>query len=169
MGYKEACDVERDGLPEIAQIYRKNLGVEVIWIGADTSLGLKLQFAGCDGFYQNNATGETHWLDAKVDARLPDTRNLFIETWSNKSAGRLGWLWNKRGGEIEIAYLALGKGALLRIPKLSDLQCWVIDNGYQYRHVPQRKHTQKNDTWGYLVPAKDLTGLDFASWLKLNP
>lgn len=169
MGFREASEIEHRGLGEISAIYRRWLGVEIVWIGGETALGKKLQFAGCDGCYQNKATGETRWIDAKVDQRLPETRNLFIETWSNKRTGRPGWLWNKFGGEIEIAYLALGTGSLLRIPRLSDLQCWAMENISKYEEVQQRAHNQRNDTWGRLVPAEDLTGLGFARWLKISP
>jgi hypothetical protein len=93
----------------------------------------------------------------EVKTELEHTGNLFFETWSNKSTGRLGWAYTSTADEFFYLFWEAGIG--YRIPEFQRVM-WLFDyHRRDFREVEQGKHIQENDTWGCLVPI---------AWLKSN-
>lgn len=96
-------------------------------------------------------------IRVEVKTELRHTGNLFWETYSNKSTGRLGWGLTSKADVLYFLFWADAIGY-----RIDDLQSkiWAFDYSKKnYPEVQQKKYAQTNDTWGRLVPVD-------ASWLK---
>lgn len=98
----------------------------------------------------HTVTGKSANLECKSEYK--ETGNLFIESWSNRTAGRPGWLFNLTECDILLYHFLEPDGALYTV-KFSRLREFDFS---RYREVPQSRYLQANDTWGYLVPVNDL-------------
>lgn len=80
------------------------------------------------------------------------TGNLFLESWSNRPIKK-GWMYTNPADYLFYHFLDkdICYGFLF-----SKLKEYYLDNVYRYRHVPQGKTEQRNNTWGLLVPIEDL-------------
>ncbi len=102
-----------------------------------------------------NHDDETVWsIEIKAEEKF--TGNLFIERWSNRSRFTPGWLETLNCDLL--LYHFLGNDSLYgyNFYKLRQWFYWG-ENGrhpaaHNYPQVKQRKYSQLNDTWGYLVP-----------------
>lgn len=118
-------------------------------------------------------------IEVKIEQDYaPGTRNLFLETWSNRNldsvrchaerGSNLGWLYKLHQADF-LFYLIL-QHKELHIMRMVALQRWCFgyryeDGGdlkeaegkvYRYRERPQGIRSQLNDTWGRPVPVVDL-------------
>ncbi len=81
--------------------------------------------------------------------------NLFLETWSNRSRWRRGWLDKCEADELWYYFLDEKE---LYICNIGNLKQWAFGSGdeagriYDFKEACQRKREQKNDTWGRCVP-----------------
>jgi hypothetical protein len=114
-----------------------------------------------------NSDGNVVSIEMKAEER--HTKNLFIETWSNRNlendssyairGSNLGWIYKTRADLI--FYYFLDIDVLYVIPTLS-LKRWAFGWGetaarlYEFDERKQRRFNQLNDTWGRVVPVKTL-------------
>jgi hypothetical protein len=82
-------------------------------------------------------------------------RNFFLETFSNKSRGKLGWLFTNQADFLLYHFLRSGEVFLLNLPAL---RVWLYSHhkpgeprAHRYREKQQTAYEQMNDTWGYCV------------------
>lgn len=90
-------------------------------------------------------------LNAEVKAEVRFTGNLFIETWSNRSIGRKGWLY--RLNKCDVLYYCFLDREVIYTTDFQKLRACDLSS---YQEVPQWRHEQDNDTYGLLVPIRDL-------------
>lgn len=96
----------------------------------------------------------------KVEERW--TGNVFLETWSNRSRFKLGWLYLCQSDLLVFYFKDQAK---LYACRTLDLKRWVFGvdepgNRHRLREAKQRKTEQRNDTWGLLCPIRMLTDPD---------
>jgi hypothetical protein len=165
--YEEASAVEAEHFRGAADIYE--LRHPVIWLldRSPLSTALQTQFHA-DGLYVED--GRVWTLDIKADREIAATGNVFLETWSNKRRGRLGWLFTHPcPGQHEVGYHDVVNGRILRLRPLSVLLAWVLPRLGRWPEVEQRKYSQLNDTHGVLVPARDLVAEGLGYWVDDIP
>lgn len=117
------------------------------------------------GDYVAERNNEVVGLEIKTEKR--HTGNLFIETWSNKSRNREGWIFTTQADYVLYHFQDRNVCYVLSMRRFRDF-CFTSPSKYtgyagrlfDYREVPQAKHEQKNDTWGRLVPIDDLFSTD---------
>lgn len=97
----------------------------------------------------------------EVKTELKNTGNLFIETYSNKSCGRRGWLHNLMDTDF-LYYYFVNDNSLIRM-SFQALKRWALKPDgsetarfLEFTEMPQNKFIQKNDTFGRLVPMRVL-------------
>jgi hypothetical protein len=96
------------------------------------------------------------WINVELKTEEKWTGNLFIERWSNKPTGKVGWAWNLKQRDIILYFfLDSGNGYILSAKKL---ERYIADGHIaSARYVKQHKNKwQKNETWGYLGKITDL-------------
>lgn len=105
-------------------------------------------------------TGEVVSVEVKTEAKW--TGNLFLESWSNRTAEgkyrRDGWLLTLHADVLLYLFLDAGAAVTLRVP---DLRKWALDDGnlYRYKETAVKRSLegeQLNMTVGFLVPVADL-------------
>ena len=79
------------------------------------------------------------------------SKNLFIETYSNRKRGKPGWYHNL--DECDFLYYGFHSPVVMYVVKMPMLRAFDIMG---YPEVPQTKNEQPNDTWGRLVPRQVL-------------
>lgn len=163
-GWRRASEKGDDGV-ELAAAFYRHLGIHVTWTTEGVIAAELDHRLGADGVFM--VDGQTWCVDAKLCTRARETKNAFIETWSNRSLGRKGWLWGDVAWRKEIAYVIGGTNCMLRISPLSQLQRFVDQHGHLYREVEQREHAQTNDTWGRLIPIVELRDRGLATVVQL--
>jgi hypothetical protein len=108
-------------------------------------------------FTHGDIETESGFIEAKNETKW--TGNLFIETWSNKPKRR-GWLFNLTHCDM-LFYFFGDKRNRVHILDMQKLRRTFIDgedinkvaviSSKSYGEIQQKKHHQKNDTWGLLV------------------
>ncbi len=112
--------------------------------------GMKLQpyeatRSGYKGRYRVTSTGVALNLEVKAEAH--ETGNVFIETWSNREAGRVGGCTTSRSATCCCTtVLDSGNAYVMQFHKLRnlDLSAWP--------EVKQSRYDQSNESWGRLLP-----------------
>jgi site-specific DNA-methyltransferase (adenine-specific) len=93
-------------------------------------------------------------------------KNLFLEWWSNKSNGKVGWM--QYSSSEYLFYYFLDTKELFSM-KLKKLQEWAKNNIDKYPLKLQTKNEQSNDSWGYCVPIDILrelgTKINFSEYI----
>lgn len=79
------------------------------------------------------------------------TGNLFLESWSNRERGEVGWLHKSVASVLFYHFLGDDHLFILRMKALKEwaLRDKVID---RFKERMQSKHVQANDTYGWCVP-----------------
>lgn len=100
----------------------------------------------------NTHNGAIWAIEFKVEQRY--TGNLFLETWSNLKVpgyNKPGWLVTLNTDILW--YYFLDNGQLISLP-FQRLKHWALVQGNVYRWPEklQRKHEQRNHTYGRIVP-----------------
>jgi hypothetical protein len=120
------------------------------------------EFQQTQGDYVFNSDNDTAWRIEHKCEYENIYGNLFIETFSNGSAGNPGWFWKLEADYLLYHFIRDGQVLLMRLP---ELRRWLYSpdpnkNGvpmaHRYSHKVQRSHEQKNDTWGYCVRITDI-------------
>jgi len=93
-------------------------------------------------------------LEVKHDRVIGRTNNMFVETWSNKSIGRPGWIRNSNATHLLYHDVTRHRAHILRMGSLQSLCTDEFLCGYRER--PQGGVPQDNDTFGRLVPISDI-------------
>ena len=140
---------------EVAQEYlipffrsRAAEGITLIEKGRHAK-ALQLRFG--DLCYNSKASGALFFVECKAERK--HTGNLFIETWSNYPK-RPGW-WEHSDADL-LAYFFRDRETLYVID-FPALKGWLTDERLEgYREKPQKKHAQRNDSRGRLVPVEDI-------------
>lgn len=116
-----------------------------------------------------NMDGDRIWA-VEIKAEREHTGNLFIETWSNRNlvdrshhadrGSNPGWIYKIRADLLMYYFLDTDD---LYVIDVFSLKQWAFTGGrngggnlWGYREICQSKYTQKNDTYGRLVPIADL-------------
>lgn len=165
--FATACQIE-DRSMEIILPYLEMRGNQ--WVSTRKGpLAKEMQQKYGDLFIQT-LNKEFYALEVKAEER--HTGNLFLETFSNGSCYKLGWMHTLRADWL--LYHFLDKDVLYIIP-FEPLKKWFFlgigtekiniqgitkriekkynRSGYQqYPQVQQKKYNQMNDTWGVIVP-----------------
>lgn len=115
------------------------------------------------GDYFMNSDDETAWAVEHKCEYSNRHGNFFLETFSNKSRGRPGWLWTQGADILLYHFLRDGEVYWLR---LKALRAWLYGhveiNGrmqpriHAYPERQQARYDQLNDTWGYCVTIADI-------------
>lgn len=113
-------------------------------------------------FFYEDCTGNLWAIELKTEERN-QYGNFFLETWSNRQWKKLGWLYTLQT-DVLLYYFLMDR-ALYSID-FHRLQSWAFGhcNGgtemparlYDFKERPQKKHDQRNDTWGRPVPIKTI-------------
>jgi hypothetical protein len=118
----------------------------------------------------NNKAGDLVAIEAKVEEENK-YGNFFLETWSNLSQRRRGWMETLKNTD-QLFYLFLDTRELFCIP-FPKLNKWAFDpqlDGHKrdgdplykrgrlddFRMFKQAKYEQANDTWGCPVPIRTI-------------
>lgn len=103
--------------------------------------------------------GQYKTVEYKIEEKW--TGNLYVEEWSNKSKDEKlypstpGWL-NTCNSDY-IWYYFCDK-RMLYTTKPSRLRKLIEEN--DFKMLKQKKHKQKNESWGYIVPVKYFRSFD---------
>lgn len=124
---------------------------------AKGKLAKELQRSVGDVLY--NSDDETvHTVEIKAERKF--TTNMFFERWSNRKRFTPGWFETLKC-EL-LLYHFLDEDALYGF-NFEKLRTWFyccehrqIPVCSKYPQYEQRAYRQLNDTWGYLVPIKDI-------------
>jgi len=86
--------------------------------------------------------------------------NFFLETFSNKRTGKLGWFYTNGADFLLYHFLRSGEVYLMKLPAL---RAWAYQHDvegvpriHRYKERVQARHGQLNDTWGYCVKIEDV-------------
>ena len=93
----------------------------------------------------------------ETKAEMKWTGRLFLETWSDKSMHRAGWLYTSRADWLWYYFLDTNR---LYTAQMADIKQWLYGSGERnyagnlerFAEVKQRKYQQDNDTYGRIVP-----------------
>lgn len=116
------------------------------------------EFAG-DIMWNSKRNGDLMCAELKADFTNLEKRNLFLETWSNRSRFNPGWMYKLECDLLLYYFYATKDLYVISMPKL---KAWAFGSGFKpgriYKHDEkfQRRFVQKNDTWGRCVPVKDI-------------
>lgn len=81
--------------------------------------------------------------------------NMFLETWSNRTKFRPGWLVTSEADLLIYQFLKEEKAYVI---DMQSLKRWAFGEGemfgkiYAHKERKQKKVIQDNDTWGFCVP-----------------
>jgi len=147
--WKSAREVEAASLRILAPYLNgQDAGQWVLF--PDAPFARRLQQYG-DGYLYSRSQGIVWNVEHKADNTTHP--NLYLETWSNRSREKRGWLYTSRADVLMYHFL---KRDDLWIYSMPELQRWAIERGGINRdglkEVPQNKRAQLNDTWGVPVP-----------------
>ena len=165
--FEQACRVEAEGVDDLVRFLGQQGDDGRFVLTNKGRLATDLQLAYGDAFVSRD--GNFYACEFKVERRF--TGNFFIETWSNRSRFRRGWL-DHLDADLLLYYFT-DSCELFVIP-FPRLKRWAFGGDspnerlHDYRHVCQHKYEQKNDTWGRLVPVAVIHASDvgFRYWRK---
>lgn len=83
--------------------------------------------------------------------------NFFLETWSNKSLRRDGWLWTSLASMLIYHFIDDDIAYLLRFDALRNWATADVHGVSRLKTFPEKKqakYIQENDTWGRTVPIR---------------
>jgi hypothetical protein len=156
-GWDQARKVEADSLPVLMSFLgHQSEGGRFVLINKGR-LARDLQLSHGDAFLNVRDHG---LIAVEFKSELVHTGNLFIETWSNRSRFKRGWLDHLDTDML--LYYFRDREVLYSIP-FQALKHWAFRVEHPkypgvygrlagFREVCQQKHEQLNDTWGRLVP-----------------
>ena len=107
---------------------------------------------GIDRIFINKKSGKKFSVEYKRDDMALKTGNLFIETLSNSSNGKLGWIFWSQSYRVMILV-----GGIIYSLKTEELREYIKKEGDRYK-----ERSCKNKTYysvGKLMPIKDLVKL----------
>lgn len=102
-----------------------------------------------------NSDEETIW-SIELKAERKPSRNLFLEAWSNRERFKAGWMWTLDADLLMYHFLASDDLYCIDFRRLKrwfhDCQQGDRPPWTQWPQKEQGIYTQRNDTWGVLVP-----------------
>lgn len=118
------------------------------------------EFQLTSGDYVWNSDELTAWRVEHKCEYANKYGNFFLETFSNKKWGKLGWFYTNGADFLLYHFMRDGEVYLL---SLSALRAWAYGQEregtpriHKYREKPQDRYEQLNDTWGYCVRIEDV-------------
>ncbi len=148
--FNDSCETERKAKKELTPFLGRRFG-KFSWTTTEADQRER-------GDIRVHSTGEFVELKAEEE----DTGNFFLETWSNKSRFTKGWMFNLNSNWLLWYFRDTGWLHTVDFRKLKTWAFESISDRYysgpicDYREVPQRKATQRNDTWGHVVPIREI-------------
>lgn len=152
-----ACRVE-DRSWEVLEPYLKTRAFDGRFVRtAKGPLSLELQKSVGDVLVNSDRLSVTG-IEVKAEERY--TGNLFLERWSNRSCFTPGWFETLRTDLLWCHFLDKDVVYEIGFQRLRQWLYWHTGRGHPKCHTfvlaKQGKYEQKNDTWGYLVPVREL-------------
>lgn len=157
-GFSQAQEVESDGMAVLLPFLRRHAHEGQFVTTAKGRLSREFQLKYGDVFANDN-NGNVRSIEVKIERDYArNSKNLFIETWSNKGFNR-GWLYHC---DADILWYYFLKTDDLYVIDMQEFKKWAIldENIERYREVVQRKYNQRNETCGRLIPVNDLRDAD---------
>jgi hypothetical protein len=128
------------------------------------------EFQLTSGDYLWNSDELTAWRVEHKCEYANTYGNLFLETFSNKSRGKLGWFFTNGADLLLYHFLRSGEVLLLR---LAELRMWAYQHEnykgvmqprvHRYKERDQARYDQMNDTWGYCV---NVAHIEAGMWVR---
>ena len=158
--FSVACQIEAEGqkvlMPWLSRRY------ENVILNVGGRLSRELQ-RNADVFVEK--AGSIIAIELKIEAENK-YKNLYLESWSNKSRFNPGWMLKSDADTLLYYFLDSDEGFAFDFKKL---RTWAFDDWQitRYPEKPQGKYSQLNDTWGWCVPIQ--VCFDAAGVGKFNP
>lgn len=112
-------------------------------------------------------TRGTTTVELKIEER--HTGNIFIETFSNREFGKLGWLHTSQSDYIIFYFRDQDRLYGMSLPSLRH---WLLNQKDgtldRYREI-RVKSSHPNDTYGRPVPISHLRDANLAGWWEATP
>ena len=150
-GFVEACEIEKQG-EAVLLPYMEKVWPDCTYYPTRHH-SLIQQFCG-DILTTQHATSKYIEFKVEKDYASHGGKNLFIETWSNRQRGTLGWFHKCQADWLWYYFLQPGE---LYIFPMTSLRQWAREPQLKPRLLDfplrqQRRYEQLNDTWGHPVP-----------------
>lgn len=159
--FQDACEIERRGMADVLPFLRRLAATGGL---VETNKGrLAREFQVRHGDLSLNQGDGFTSVEVKTERRY--TGNLFYEQFSNRQRGVPGWGITLEEPEL-LAVYCLETRRVLLIP-FQPLKRWAVEgeNMHRYPLVPQTEREQDNDTWGRLIPLRDVREVaPYQSW-----
>lgn len=158
--FAECCAIERRGVAQLEPLLRMWCADGRFVFTDKGRLSPELQREYGDAF-ATNRNGELAAIEFKVEQE-ERYGNFFLETWSNRSRRKTGWMYNLRADWLWYFFDDTKHLYTINFPKLQE---WAFDVDlgrevrgklFTYPERAQSKYDQKNDTWGRCVPIVDI-------------
>lgn len=175
--FTEARKIEMESRKIIEPLLEKHTDGRFVYTDKGR-LSKEFQLKYGDALINENKSGGFLSIEMKAERRA--TGNLFLETWSNGSVYRLGWMFHSDSDVLFYHFLNSDELYILKMqalkrwfwfgigPKRRDGTIRIHIPGYiRFKQVKQREREQMNDTWGCLTPVKDLA--QEVGLRKVNP
>lgn len=116
-------------------------------------LAKQLQESVGDALFNDARDGAIFGVEIKAEQQ--ETGNLFLESWSNLSRFKLGWMFTL---ESDLIFYYFIDTENLYVMSFWELRRWAFIRRrfYAYREVKQAAYDQLNDTYGRPVPIRVL-------------
>lgn len=160
--FEEAVKVEEEGMRYLMPFFRSlSYRGQIVRI-MKGELAQKLQQEVGDIMFNSQKDQGLLSVELKIENKN-EYGNFFLETWSNKTREKPGWMCNGLSATW-LGYFFIREQDLYMM-RLADLRKWAFQTpshrGHQCRiedfpEKVQRTRKQMNDTWGRLVPIATL-------------
>lgn len=155
--FVQACRVE-DRSWDLLEPYLKARSFDGRFVRTSKGpLSLELQKSVGDALV-NTDRQTVYGIEVKAEER--HTGNLFLERWSNRSRFTPGWFETLSTDLLWCHFLDQDVVYEMAFGRLRQWLYWHTGRGHPKCHTfelaKQGKYEQLNDTWGYLVPLREL-------------
>jgi hypothetical protein len=149
--FEKAKKLEEQHTPSVLSYLREDLGLAPTpLISNDRTKLFTLQRLG-DFIAFSPDENQQHTFEWKIERQF--TGNLFMELWSNRKAGRPGWMVTSEADWLIYAFAIQGMAWVYDWKQMKEWlwhPTYAVDTG-EFPLRSQGKYDQHNDTWGYLV------------------
>lgn len=155
--FVQACRVE-DQSWDVLEPYLKARAFDGRFVRtAKGPLALELQRSVGDVLINSNREAVT-CIEVKAEQKY--TGNVFLERWSNRSRFTPGWFETLKTDLLWYHFLDQDIVYEFHFEKLRKWMYWHDGRGFpisnRFPQAEQKQYEQQNDTWGYIVPLREL-------------
>jgi hypothetical protein len=147
--YEDCLTIEQVGKETVVPFIKRFLAEGAFVITDKGNLSEMLQ-RECGDAVANSHDGRVWGIEWKIEQENK-YGNFFLETWSNRSRFKTGWMFNLNTDIL--LYFFIREQVLYSI-SFRKLRKWAFHDGriYSFEEKMQKKTCQLNDTWGRCVP-----------------